>query len=84
MLIRRSPNRWFEIWSSIIKNKKDISRVDLADISECSLWTIRALTKDFTDRDAYVTYSNNKFHWITYSIEQTLSTLSNDQLEKLR
>ena len=76
MLTQRSPNEWFRIWRSIIEEKKEINRVDLADLSGCSLWTLRALTKDFTNREYYVTYKNNKFHYLTFPIEHTLSALS--------
>ena len=83
MLTQRSPNTWFKIWKDIIEKEKEINRVDLADLSGCSLWTLRALTRDFTDREYYVEYKNNKYHWIHFTIEHTLSALSQSDRKEL-
>ena len=82
--MRKNPNEWFVIWSSIIRQKKEVSRRDLSDLSECSLWTIKALTRDFLEGEAYITLSNGIFKWWTPRIELTLSTLSSEDKEKLK
>lgn len=82
--MRKSPNEWFIIWSNIIKKRKEISRRDLADISGASIWTIKSLSNDFVEGEAYVTYRNKKYYWFTPRLELTLSTLSDEDKEELK
>ena len=82
--IMSSTKRWFRIWANIIKEKKEINRVDLADLSGCSLWTLKSLQKDFILSEAYILYRNGKFVYWTPRIESTLSTLSESDREELK
>ena len=82
--MRKTPTEWFNIWSKIIENKKEISRRDLSDLSLASIWTIKALTKDFVDGEAYITHSKSVFKWWTPRIELTLSNLSEKDKERLK
>ncbi|KKL69832.1 hypothetical protein LCGC14_2110950 [marine sediment metagenome] len=82
--MRKTPTEWFNIWSKIIENKKEISRRDLSDLSLASIWTIKALTKDFVDGEAYITHSKAVFKWWTPRIELTLSNLSDKDKERLK
>jgi len=82
--MRKSPNEWFNIWSNIIKDKKEISRRDLSDLSKASIWTIKALTKDFLDGEAYITLSKGVFKWWTPRIELTLSSFSSKDKENMK
>jgi len=82
--MRKSPSEWFNIWSKIIENKKEISRRDLSDLSQASIWTIKALSKDFVEGEAYITYRNNKYYWWTPRLELTLSTLSHKDKEDMK
>jgi len=71
LIIRRSPNIWFKVWSDLIKKEKEINRVDLANLSNCSLWTLRALSKDFCDQDYYIEYKNGKYVYWDNQIEHS-------------
>jgi len=82
--MQKSPNEWFKCWSDIIKDKKEISRRDLSDLSKASIWTIKALTKDFVIGEAYITHSKGVFKWWTPRIELTLSNLSEEDKEELK
>ena len=82
--MRKSPTEWFNIWSKIIENKKEISRRDLSDLSQASIWTIKALNYDFIEGEAYITYKNKKYTWWTPRIELTLSTLSDKDKENMK
>jgi len=81
---RRSPQTWFKIWADVIKKEKIISRVKLAEITNCSLWTIKALSRDFIEYEAYINYKHGKFEYWTPQLEQTLSTLSDEDRENLK
>ena len=81
---RRSPKEWFKIWRAVIEKERVISRVDLADLTNCSLWTIKALSKDFINTEAYIIYKNGRFEWWTPRIEQTLSLLSEQDRDELK
>ena len=80
----KSPNEWFKIWHDVIEREKEITRADLADLTKCSLWTIRALTRDFVNSESYINYRNGKFVWWTPRIEHTLSALSEQDKEDLK
>jgi len=82
--MRKSPSEWFNIWSKIIENKKEISRRDLSDLSLASIWTIRALNQDFIEGEAHITYKKHKYKWWTPRIELTLSTLSEKDKEDMK
>jgi len=66
---------WFKIWSNIIKECRELSRLQLSELSNCSLWTIKSLQKDFLEWDAFIVYEKGKFRFIQIELERTLSTL---------
>ena len=80
---RRSPEAWFKIWSRIVKEKKEVTRLELSELSKASLWTIKSMARDFCEYEAHINYKNGKFVYWTPRLEQTLSTLSNEQRSKM-
>jgi len=82
--MQKNPNEWFVIWSSIVRDKREVSRRDLSDLSNASIWTIKALTKDFVEGEAYITHSKGIFKWWTPRIELTLSNLSEKDKEDMK
>lgn len=70
---KKTTLEWFALWRDIIYEKGEINRVTLSELSGASIWTIKALQKDFLDWDAYITYNKNKFKKIRFELEQTLS-----------
>ena len=84
MKIQHSPIEWFNIWKNIIYDKKEVTRLVLSEISGSSLWTIKALQRDFLEYEAYITYKNNKFRLIEFNLTRTLSTLSEIDKEELK
>jgi len=83
---RQSPNYWFKAWRRIIVEKKIITRIELSELSGCSLWTIKALQKDFCDSTININYRGGKFVFdhIPEPLAQTLSTLSTEDKEELK
>ena len=81
---KNSTEEWFIKWSKIIRESREISRLQLSEQSGASLWTIKALTKDFLEWDAFIVYDKNKFRLLQYGLEKSLSTLSEFQKEELR
>lgn len=75
-----STQKWFELWQNLIYEKGELSRLDLAESSGASLWTVKALQKDFLEWDAYITYNNNKFKKIKFELEKSLSTLCAEEM----
>lgn len=84
MTERKGAFAWFEIWRRIIIDKKEITKYDLAIESDCSLWTLKALSKDFCNSTQHIIYKNGRFVFWTPLIEQTLSTLSEFDKETLK
>lgn len=86
-VLKKDPFKWFKIWQEIIYREKEITRLQLAEKSDCSLWTIRSLQRDFLEWDAYILYKNNKFRLLEISsktLDFTLSTLSEVDKEQLK
>jgi len=82
--MRKSPNEWFEIWRRIVVDKKEVTRLELSTESECSIWTIKALARDFCNSTEHIIYRNGKFVFQTPEpLALTLSTLSDEDKEKL-
>jgi len=80
---RNSPEGWFEIWRKIVVDRKEITRLDLSKESKCSIWTIKALARDFCNSTEHIIYKNGKFLFYIPTIELALSTLSDKDKEKL-
>jgi len=83
MTIRRSPEEWYTIWLDIVKFYKKINRRMLTELSGCSPWTMRALTRDFTFRECYVTFYNDNFYYTApYTpVKQTLSLTHEERMK---
>ena len=81
---KNSTEEWFIKWSKIIRESREISRLQLSEKSGASLWTIKALTKDFLEWDAFIIYDKNKFRVLQYGLEKSLSTLSEFQKESMK
>lgn len=84
MTDRKNPEEWFRVWRRIILEKREVTRLELSKLSGCSLWTIKALARDFCNSTEHIIYKNGKFVFYTPQIEQTLSTLSDSEKEELK
>ena len=82
--MKKQPSEWFNIWSNIIKEKKEVSRLKLAEESGCSIWTVKSLARDFCEFEAFVNYKNGKFTWWTPRLDSLLSTLSEKDRNELK
>ena len=71
--MRKTPIEWFNIWKEIIYEYKHISRVTLAESSNCSLWVVKSLQRDFIDFQPDIYYKDNKFHLKEFELDKTLS-----------
>lgn len=86
-MIRHDPITWFNIWEEIIKECRELSRLQLAEKSGASLWTIKALSSSFTEYAAEIIYKNGKYSIFSDKVKPlylTLSTLSEYDKEKLK
>jgi hypothetical protein len=82
--MKKAPSEWFKLWSNLIKEKGELSRLRLAEESGCSIWTVKSLARDFLEYEAFVSYKKGKFYWWTPRIDSLLSTLSDKQKEELK
>ena len=82
---RRSPDVWLKIWCKIVKEKTEVSVLELSELSKASIWTIKGLKKELCEYEAYISFKNGKFVWFAPPLENTYSyTLSKNEKEKLR
>ncbi len=81
---KSSTERRFQKWSKIIRECRELSRLQLSELSGDSIWTIKSLKLDFLEWDAFIVYEKGKFRVIQYKLESTLSTLSDFDREELR
>ena len=81
---KSSTERKFHKWSKLIKECRELSRLQLSEKSGDSIWTIKALNKDFLEWDAFIVYDKSKYRTLNYTLESSLSTLSDFDREKMK
>ena len=83
-IYKHSGKEWFIIWQEIIMKEVEITRTDLAEKSGASIWTIKALQRDFILWDKYIKYFKGKFRLSDTQIENHYSTLSLEDRQEMK
>jgi len=79
--MKNSPLTWFKLWKNVIYEKKVVSRVALSEDTDCSIWIIKALQKDFLEYDASIFYKDGLFYLKEFSLDKTISLSLQEELK---
>ena len=75
-IYKKQGKEWFKLWQEIIMKETEITRIDLAEKSGASIWTIKALQADFILWDDFIKYYKGKFRVSDFKLDKHYSTLS--------